>query len=297
MTIRLNPDLLPNLLASIEQSQQNQTVATDELASGRSVNQISDNPAAAAALVLNHNTSSQESQYLQNLNILQGRYQVADSALSNAVSAMTRANSLAVEGANGTLSASDRQAIAGEVQGILSQMLSLANTSYEGAYVFAGTAVGSQPFTQNTATNTVTYNGNQQTTQVQLSNGVSMTANMPGDQLFMNSGGNVLQSLQDLYSALNTGTNIPAAVTEVQNGLAQLDSQRVFYGNALNQVSSSENFLNQDTVDLSQQENTLAGADMAAVATNYAQAQVAEQAIISAASQALQQKTLLDFIT
>jgi flagellar hook-associated protein 3 FlgL len=297
MTIRLNPDLLPNLLASIEQSRQNQTVATDELASGRSVNQISDNPAAAAALVLNHSTSSQESQYLQNLNILQGRYQVADSALSNAVTAMTRASSLAVEGANGTMTPSNRQAIAGEVQGILNQMLSLANTSYEGAYVFAGTAVGSQPFTQNAATNTVTYNGNQQTTQVQLSNGVSMTANMPGDQLFMNAGGNVLQSLQDLYTALNTGTNISGAVTEVQNGLAQLDSQRVFYGNALNQVSSSENFLNQDTVNLSQQENTLAGADMAAVATNYAQAQVAEQAIISAASQALQQKTLLDFIT
>jgi flagellar hook-associated protein 3 FlgL len=296
MSVRLNPDLLPNLLLSIQESQQNEAVATQQLASGRSVNEPADNPAAAAALVRNHDQSSQDTQFLQNLNILQGRYQVADSALGNAVTAMTRAVSLAIEGANGTMSAADRQALAGEVQGILNQMLSLANTSYQGTYVFAGTAVSMQPFSYDASTGNITYKGNEQTNQVQLSNGVSMTANIPGDTLFLNAAGSVLGSLQDLYNALNTGNNIPAAVTEVQNGLAELNSNRVFFGNALNQISSSENFLNQDTVNLSQQENTLAGADTAAVATNYSQAELAHQATISAASQVLQQKTLLDYL-
>ena len=77
---------------------------------------------------------------------------------------------------------------------------------------------------------------------------------------------------------------------------AQLNSNRVFFGNSLNQISSSKNFLNQDTVNLSQQENTLAGADIAAVVTNYSQAELARQAAISAASQVWQQKTLLDYI-
>ena len=66
---------------------------------------------------------------------MQGRFQIADSALSSAATAMTRANTLAVEGANGTMSDSDRQALAEEVQGILQQMLSLANTSYQGAHL------------------------------------------------------------------------------------------------------------------------------------------------------------------
>jgi flagellar hook-associated protein 3 FlgL len=296
MSVRLNPDLIPNLLDSIEQSRQNEAIATEQLSSGRAVNQISDNPSDAAALVLNHDQASQDAQFQQNLTVLQGRYQVADSALSNATTAMTRASSLAVEGANGTLSPSDRQAIAGEVQGILNQMLSLANTSYQGAYIFAGTAVTTQPFSLDANTKTVNYAGNDQTSKVQLSNGISMTANMPGDQLFLNASGSALQSLQDLYTALTTGTNLPAAVTEVQNGLNQLTGERVFYGNALNQISSSESFLSQDTINLSQQENTLVGADMPSVATNFAQAQVATQATISAASQILQQKTLLDYI-
>lgn len=296
MSVRLNPDLIPDLLASIQQSEQNEATATEQLSSGRTVNQISDDPAAAAALVLNHNQSSQDAQYIQNLNTLQGRFQVADSALSSAVTAMTRANTLAVEGANGTMSASERQAVAGEVQGVLTQMLSLANTSYQGAYVFAGTKVNTQPFALDSTTNTVTYSGNENTTSVQLSNGVSMAGNVPGDQLFLNSSGNVLQSLQDLYTALTTGNNIPAAATEVQNGLAQLDSQRVFYGNALDQIQTSENFLNQDQLDLSQQEDVLAGADMTQAATNFSQAQVANQATLSATSEILQQKTLLDYI-
>lgn len=53
---------------------------------------------------------------------------------------------------------------------------------------------------------------------------------------------------------------------------------------------------NQDTSNLSQQEHAVAGADMATVATNYAQAQVVPRPQISAASQILQQKALLDYV-
>ncbi|HUI51580.1 MAG TPA: flagellar hook-associated protein FlgL [Terriglobales bacterium] len=296
MSIRLNPDLLPTLLVSIQQSQQNESTSTQQLASGRSVNQLSDNPAAAAALVQNHNQSGADAQYLQSLSTLQSRYQVADNALGNVVTALTRAVSLGTEGANGTLNASDRQAIAGEVQGLLNQTVSLANTTYQGSYLFAGTNVNTQPFTLNTSTNAVTYSGNSATTSVELSNGVSITANVPGDQLFQNASGSVTSALTDLYNALNSGNNIPASVTEVQDALNQVSEQRVFYGNALNQINQSEAFLNQDQLNLSQQENSLVGADLASVATNFAQAQVANQATLNATAKVLSLPNLLDFI-
>jgi flagellar hook-associated protein 3 FlgL len=296
MTIRLNPDLLPDLLASIQQSQANQNIATQQLSSGRSVNQLSDNPAAAAAVVQNHNQASQDVQYLQSIDSLQGRFQTADSALSNVVTVLTRALSLGVEGANGTLNAGDQQAIASEVQGLLNQTVSLGNTNYQGSYLFGGTAVNTQPFSLDAATNAVTYNGNANTTSVLLSAGVAVTANVPGSQLFRNTNGSVLGSLQDLYTALNTGTNIPAAVTEIQNALSQVDIQRVTYGNALNQINLSQNFLNQDQINLSTQENALVGVDPAVAATNFSQAQVANQATLSATARVLSLPTLLDFL-
>ncbi|HEV2102899.1 MAG TPA: flagellar hook-associated protein FlgL [Candidatus Acidoferrum sp.] len=296
MSIRLNPDLLPTLLASIQDSKQNETIATQQLSSGRSVNQLSDNPSAVASLVQNHDQAAADGQYLQNLSTLQSKYQVADSTLGNVVSALTRALSLGVEGANGTLTSADRQAIAGEVQGLLSQTISLANTSYHGAFLFAGTKVTTQPFTLDAATNAVTYNGNSATTSVELSNGDSISANLPGDQLFQNASGSVTGALQDLYTALTTGANIPASVTDVQNALNQVNQQRVFYGNNLNQISLSESFLNQDQLNLSQQENGLVGADLATVASNFAQAQVANQATLNATARVLGLPTLLDFL-
>ncbi|HTB93553.1 MAG TPA: flagellar hook-associated protein FlgL [Candidatus Sulfotelmatobacter sp.] len=296
MAIRLNPDLLPSLLASIQDSKQNEAVATQELASGRSVNQLSDNPVAAAALVQNHDQAGADGQFLQNLSTLQSKYQVADSTLGDVVSALTRALSLGTEGANGTLNSADRQAIAGEVQGLLNQTVSLANASYQGTFLFAGTKVSTQPFTLDPTTNVVTYNGNSATTSVELSNGDSISANLPGNQLFQNASGSVTGALQDLYNALTTGTNIPASVTEVQNALNQVNQQRVFYGNNLNQISLSESFLNQDQLNLSQQENSLVGADLATVATNFAQAQVANQATLNATAKVLGLPTLLDFL-
>ncbi|HXH66329.1 MAG TPA: flagellin [Candidatus Limnocylindrales bacterium] len=72
--------------------------------------------------------------------------------------------------------------------------------------------------------------------------------------------------------------------------------QRVFYGNNLNQVSLSESFLNQDKLNLSQQENSLVGADLATAASNLAQAQVANQATLNATARVLGLPTLLDFL-
>jgi flagellin-like hook-associated protein FlgL len=79
-----------------------------------------------------------------------------------------------------------------------------------------------------------------------------------------------------------TGNNIPATVNEIDTALRQVDGQRVFYGNARNQINPSESFLNQEQLNLSQQENGLAGADIAALATNFAQAQIASQGTVNA---------------
>lgn len=296
MTIRINPNLLPDLLLSIEQSKQNIDTATLQLATGRKVNQLSEDPAAVAALVGNHNQAGQDDQFLHNISTLQTKFQVADSTLSDVVQVLTRAISIGIEGANGTQSAADRAAIAGEVQGLQTQLVSLANTAYQGTYLFAGTAVTTQPFTLDPVTNAVTYNGNTSVSSVQLSNGNAININVPGSQLFQNASGSAFDALQNLFSSLISGNNIGTAVTQVQSSLGQVSTQRVFYGNALNQANLSENFLGQDKVNLSTQENALVGVDPAKAASDLVQAQIANQATLSATGRILNLPTLLDFI-
>jgi flagellar hook-associated protein 3 FlgL len=297
MSVRLNPDITPDLLASIEQAQQNQQTAIQQMSTGRSVNNLSDNPAAAAGLVGNNALSSENDQFLTNVSDVQGKLQTADSALSNATQLLTTAITVGAQGANGTLSASDRQALAQQVQGLQQQMLGLANTAYEGVYIFGGTNVSAPPFAQDaSASSGVQYNGNSDVTSVQIAEGTSVQTNVAGSQLFLNSGGNVFSALNDLANALTSGNGIAAANTEVQQAFSQLTTQRITYGNGLSQLQSSQNFLNQEQVNLSTQQNQLVGANLTAVVANESQAQVDLQAALSATGQVLSLPSLLTYL-
>src|SRR5256885_5481648 len=239
MAIRLNPDLLPNLLLSIQSSRQNLNTATQQLSTGKRVNALADDPAAVAQLVRNHDQAEQDDQFLRNQSSLQSQFQIADSTLSDAVQALTRAISIGTEGANGTLNNGDRQAIAGEVLGLANQLLSLANVSYRGSFLFAGTAVTTQPFTLDQTTLTATYVGNGSTTSVQLSNGNAIGGNVPGDQLFLNGGGSVFWFLQKLYPGLPSKTNIPPPRPPGPNPLAPVSTQPGFLGKAPKSINLS----------------------------------------------------------
>jgi flagellar hook-associated protein 3 FlgL len=297
MSIRINPDPSIDLLAAIALNRQAQNTALQQLASGRSVNQLSDNPAAASEDVLNHVQSNQDDQILQNLSSLTSQGQTIDSTLNSAVQAVTQAISLGVEGANGTLSASDRQAVAQELTGIRDQVLALANQAYQGNFVFSGTATATQPFVlDNTQPDGVKYNGNTDTNSIEISPGRTVSINLPGSQIFTNPSGGVLGALNGLITALQTNSGIATANTNLGQAFSTLTSQRVFYGNTLNEFQSAQTFLNSDKTQLAQEENTLVGADLAASITNFEQAGVATNAILNATNQVLTTLNLLDYL-
>jgi flagellar hook-associated protein 3 FlgL len=165
---RVNPFAMPDLLAALENLQQQQDIATLELSTGSKINKPSDDPAGAAQLTQIADLSSQADSFQRSISSINGILSTADSTLNLVGTALQRAISLGVEGANGTLSDSDRTAIASELSGIQSQLVSLANTSYQGQFIFAGTA-DTQPYVVDvTAPSGVRYAGNNGTNKVAI---------------------------------------------------------------------------------------------------------------------------------
>jgi flagellar hook-associated protein 3 FlgL len=294
--MRVNPNSLSDLLAALNQTKLQSQQAELEIASGRSVNVPSDNPAAAALLVENNDQATFTNGYLQSLSAVQGQLSTGDSTLSAVVAALQRAISLGVEGGNGTLSDADRTAIAVELQGIQSQLVSLGNTSYQGRFIFAGTNTATAPYVlDNTSPSGISYVGNTEVNQVSIGSGYKLDVNKPGSQLFSATGSDVFLAVTNLIQALQTNTGIPAAVTAVGSASTFLSAQRVFYGNALNQAQSQTTYLNTAKLQISQQENTLGGADLASAATTLTQTQIDTQATLAAISK-FSQNTLFDFL-
>ena len=294
--MRVNPNPLPDLISAISQTQQQINEDLNQIATGQSINAPSDNPVGAAMLVQNAGQTAEADQFLRSASGISGEMQNADSALSSVITVLQRAISLGVEGANGTLNSSDRQALATEVQGIQSQLLNLANLSYQGNFVFAGTATQTAPYVLDSSSpSRVTYVGNSNVNHVTVGSHLSVQSNLPGSELFSGNGTDMFQAIQDLITNLQSGTNIDTAVSEVSSAYAQINAQRVFYGNTVNQLDAQQTFLNGETTQLAQQQSTIGGADLSKVITDLVNSQTSRQATLEAVGQT-QQTSLFTYI-
>jgi len=294
--MRVNPNPMPDLLAALNQTQLAAQQASLQISTGRSVNEPSDDPTAAALLVDNNDQSTLNGAYLQSISAVQGQLSTADSTLASITSALQQALSLGVEAGGGTLSAGDQAAIVTQLQGIQSQILSLANTAYQGHYVFAGTNTNTAPFAlDNAAPSGVQYLGNAGVNQVSLGAGYQISINVPGSQLFSAAGNDVFLAVNNLIEAVQTNSGIPAAVNAISSASSYLSAQGVFYGNAIDQTRSQTTYLNAAQLQISQQETTLAAVDLPSAATNLAQAQTDTQAALAAISK-MTQNNLFDYL-
>ncbi len=280
----ISPYLTQIELNAINTADQAEQTALLQLTTGKRVNVDSDDPSAAAGEVSTSSQSGDCDQFLRSIASISTELQTADWALSSGVTALQQAISLGVEGANGTMSQDDRNALASQVQSISQQMMSVANTSYNGKYVFAGTADSQPPYV--VAAGVVTYQGNDSVNQVEIEAGQSIAVNQPGSQLFSAAGASVFQSLSDLVTALqsssSTTDDIANATNEVKAAYTQLNSARTFYGSTLDQLNAGQDFLNTEKLQLTQQTSDLIGVDMNQAATNLANAEVTRNAALQA---------------
>jgi len=297
--MRVNSNMVPDILADLQQSQSSLNTALQEVSTGKSVSEPSDNPAASAEMVGNTMETASVDQYTKNITSVLANVQQAGSVLSSVVTSLTQAVSLGTEGANGTNSSTSLAALAQQVQSILANVVSDANTSVSGVYLFGGTASGTAPYTADSSSSTgYTYNGNNDSNSVAVGDNFDIQVDLPGSQIFSNSSNNVIGALSSLVTALQSGdsSQISSATSAVSSAINYVGEAQGFYSNAESQLNSQETYLQQDTVTLTNQQNNLVGVDEAQAATQLSQAETANSATLAAAAKVLPD-TLLNYLS
>lgn len=288
--MRVDPNISSYVSAGISNTAQALNTSLQQLSSGLSVAAPLDNPYAAASNARSLAQSANVDRYTKNGDAVLNRTQIADSALSSVVSELTQAVSLGTEGANGGLSTANRAAVAQQLQGVIQQVLSQANLSYNGSSLFAGTSgVGSAFVADTSSASGYSYQGNSGVNQATIGDGLTVSTNIPGDQIFTSSSGNVLGSLTQLVTALQTGNanDIANATEAISTAIAHVSQQRAVYAGTVNQISSQESYLSQESVSLSSQQNALVGIDITATIETMTQAQTAHSAVLAVAAKIL----------
>ena len=296
--MRVDPNLSSLLNAGIQSTEQALNTAVQEVASGQRVNVPSDDPAAAAANLQSLAESANVDRYTKNGDSVLSQAQMADSALSNVVSELNQAIALGTQGADGSMTSENRAAIATQMQSILSQVVSQANTTLNGVSLFAGTAGAVPAFvTDSTSPTGYSYQGNSEVNSAAIGDNLQVSVNVPGDQIFTNPNGSVIGSLSQLISALGSGTttDIGDAVAAVRNALTNVSQQRVVYAGVVTQINTQESYLSQETISLTSQQQSLTGVDMSVAVSNLTQAQIAHSTMLAAAAKVLP-TSLLDYL-
>jgi flagellar hook-associated protein 3 FlgL len=199
------------------------TSVAAQLSSGISFTVPSDDPAVVGQDLAVRTTIATENQSSTNVTSAVNQLTTTDSALANLTSVLQSVRSLAVEGADGTLSTANLQDIATEVNQYLEQTVSIANTQSGGTYLFAGTAdVTSAPVTtEGDPINSVSFSGNQDTQSLDY-NGQSYALSTTLQQAFnynsADGSPSVFQVLQTLASTLQNGTVTDESASAVNNG-------------------------------------------------------------------------------
>ena len=287
--MRVDPNYISNLAAALDQSTQRENTLTSELSSGLSVASLSDGPVAVAQSTLLGSSIAKDDIFVQTASNLSSRMQVADSTLGEVVTQITSALSTAVGGNNGTLNASDLASVAQALSGIRDQVLSLANTSYQGQYLFGGSQGSTPPYTLNTSTNpaTAVYNGDSNVQYVETPSGQKIQVNLPGSSVFGAAGSGVLGALNQLISDFSGGATTAALTADtgaLNTALGQLSSQRSTLDSALSRLQSTSTYAQTEESQLTVAQSNLVSADPAAVATQLSTAETQHQALLSVIS-------------
>jgi len=207
------------------------------------------------------------------------------------VAQLTQAVSLATGANNGTLNASDLKSISNQIAGIRDEVVALANTSYQGRYIFGGSQMGTTPFSISGATTpaTATYNGDATVNYLMTPNGQRIQLNVPGDQIFTAAGANsVLGTLNQLiadFASGQAGANSVADTSALSTALNFVSQQRVVLDNSLTRLTSATDAANSEKMQLTVAQTNLMQADVAKVATQLSLSETQQTALESVIAQ------------
>ena len=164
------------------------------IASQSRIDDLRDDPLAAAHSVKYQSHITRLERYLNNNAKVQGKIQIASQYLQSANELMHRVRELAVQGANGTYNDEQRKMMAVEVNELLNELVEVANARYgDGTTMFSGDANRDQPFVSlrgNVAgadgqvLTSVLYTGGAANNRAEISEGGYIGTNVSGAEVF-----------------------------------------------------------------------------------------------------------------
>jgi flagellar hook-associated protein 3 FlgL len=271
----------------------------EQIASGQALNQPSDNPAAVTQVLALSSQVGQLTSWQTNSDTATSWLATANSTANSVLESLQSAQTLLLQASNeGAQDATTFQALGNQINGIVSNLTSLANTQFEGRAIFAGTSAS--PTAYDASGN---YLGNADTPTVVIGPGQgagqTVALSVPGTALFGTGAANIFSTLSNVATALLSGTPSATAISNAMTALSSnIDTAQqasAVLGNSSEEVSNVTATLTNQIASVQASQANLEDVNVATATTQLESETTNYQAALWAAAQSLPD-TLVKFL-
>ncbi|MCC7010601.1 MAG: hypothetical protein IT184_17460 [Acidobacteria bacterium] len=294
--MRVIYDIVRDGLSAINAAAEQLTQARQQVATGRRLASAGDDPLAAELAIRERAGIAGIDAYTRSRDAASARLAAADNVLAGVVDKITAAIVSGTSARGSGVKPAVRDAAAQTVRSLRESLVGDFNTTFNGTYLFSGTATDAPAYAQ--VAGVWTYQGTTDTTQIEIERGHLVSTTFDGGRIAKGTDGtDLFTALDDLEAAIAAGDD-----AAMGTALSALDRAFDRALDAQGRLGGDERGLDEATTRLAAlrlagetRRSKLEDADMAAAVTRLTQADAAYRAALGAVSTA-ERQSLLDYL-
>jgi len=294
-----NSMMVNNFLNNLGKNATRLSKYQNQMQTGKKFSKPSDDPVASSYAVQYDTDIAKETQYLTNVEAAEEMITATETALNSYNNVLGRMHELTVQASASTMSASAREAITNELKELREELISVANTTYNGRHLFSGYQTDEQLIGENGEylidvqdIETINY---------QVGQANRLQVNVLGTEVFgpATADGKAMafKTIDNLITATssNNTEDIKGMLDEISNLQDMVLKEVTDIGGRMNRLNLARSRIISNTNNLDEMRSLNEDVDLAEAATNFSMEKVVYQAALAAGAQIIQ-PTLLDFI-
>lgn len=272
----------------------------ERVATGKNFTQASEDPVSAAAAIMLRSQLQTSQAFLNTAKVANEWMTASDLALRQMGESANRAINLTLSGISDTQGAEQRRQLGDEINGILSQAVSLGNTNYKESYIFAGFRTTTRPFELVDADNngiweSVTYLGDAGVIQQQIQPGQAITQNIDGNGIFSPFFAAMIQARDALYA--NDSSATQTAMGGLNSALSGLTGAIGNNGARQVQVQTTVGRIEKTQLEIRSMLSEREDVNMAEAISNLQYQETVYQSVLEVGHRAISAMSLFDLLS
>jgi flagellar hook-associated protein 3 FlgL len=264
----------------------------DQMSSGKRITAPSDDPVGTVRAMHLRSSLARNETYADSSQDALSWLSAQDTAYSQTVAALQQARTVALRGLNvGVNDSAANQALASEMDTIKSNLINIANTTFDDRPIFGGTTAGSVAYDSSG-----NYVGDNGTVTREVGQGVVVPVSENGPNVFSSGSSDVFNLVQQAADALRTNpTSLSGLLGQFDSAIAQVSAMQAREGARYQQVEAAQSGLTVQNTAMHTELSGVEDIDLAEMAMKVSTANTNYRAALQTTA-TISQLSLIDFL-